>query len=294
MKYFIKESSSFEKPMWLPQMRSGVEYVKQELDKQGIKHGMVEMPPKELIPLQKNVKKSKVEYFQEMTDSDTQFEPIYVADDNSILDGHHRAFALMNDPLISRAGCFKIYLGVNDAARVLNKVQDKYDFETNFNPETDDILTFDSLKNSDQYHNFDKDSTLSSNPNIQEEENETMDFATVKNNPKTVSLYKGKPINTKARTGDFLTQEQKKNFNHKYDIQFENLLEISEEELKNYASGIDYIVEKWFQGVNMKEESVKHALTQETHTYRQINEKAKKLGYDGIKYGDKFYQIINK
>lgn len=293
MKDFIKESTSFEKPMWLPQMRCGVEYVKNELNKQGVKHGMVKVPPKELIPLQKNVKKSKVEYFKEMVDSSQPIEPMYVSDDNSILDGHHRAFALMNDPLVSHAVCFKIYLDVKDSARVLNKIQDKYDFETNFNPESDDVLNFDSFKGSEQFHNFDIDSNLGSTQVKEEPIDETMDFSTVKNNPKTVTLYKSKEINTKAKTGDFLIPEQKKNFNHKYDIQFENLYEIKDEEIKDFASPIEYIVEKWFKGINMKEESVKHALTQEIHTYRQINEKAKKLGYDGIKYGTKFVQIVN-
>ncbi len=250
---------------------------------------MVKVAPKELIPLQANVKKSKVEYFKEMVDGNQPLEPIYVSDDNRILDGHHRAYAFMNDPTVTAVVCLKLYMDANDAARVLNKIQDKYDFETNFNPESDDLLTFDNVvKTSSQFTDFDVDKQ-----GAIAEEDELVDFAAVKNNPKAVTLYKSKPINTKSKTGDFLIPEQKRNFNHKYDINFENLYEIKDEELQSYASPIDYIVEKWFSGVNMKEESVKHALTQEMYTYRQINEKAKKMGFDGIKYGNKFVQIVN-
>jgi hypothetical protein len=290
MRDFIKESVGSEKPMWLPQMKCGIAYVKNELEKQGLKHGLVKVSPKELMPLQPNVKKSKMEYFKEMVDNNQPLEPIYVSDDNHILDGHHRAYAFMNDPQVTAVVCLKLYMDSKDAARVLNKIQDKYDFETNFDPESDDILNFDKFtKNSPEYSNFDvdKDGAI-------KEEDEIMDFSAVKNNPKTLTCYKSQPINTKAKTGDFLVTEKKKNFNHKYDINFDNLLEIKDEELQNYASPIDYIVEKWFAGVNMKEESVKKALTQETHTYREINEKAKKMGYDGIKYGKKFLHLINK
>jgi hypothetical protein len=289
MKHFIKESSTSEKAMWLPQMKSGLSYVKNELEKQGIKHGMVKVAPKELIPLQANVKKSKVEYFKEMVDGNQPLEPIFVSDDNHILDGHHRAYAFMNDPSVTAVVCLKLYMDANDAARVLNKIQDKYDFETNFNPESDDLLTFDNVaKTSQQFTDFDIDKQ-----GAIAEEDELVDFAAVKNNPKSITLYKSKPINQKSKTGDFLIPEQKRNFNHKYDINFENLYEIKDEDLQSYASPIDYIVEKWFSGVNMKEESVKHSLTQEMYTYRQINEKAKKMGFDGIKYGNKFVQIVN-
>lgn len=287
MSNFIKEST--EKPMWLPQMNSDLQYVKNELEKQGVKHGIVRVAPRELIPLQTNVKKSKVDYFKEMVDSNTQFEPIYVSDDNHILDGHHRAYALMNEPRVVGVDCLKLYMDQKDAARVLNKIQDKYDFETNFNPDTDDLLSFDNVaQKSPQLTSFDIDKQ-----GAIAEDDDLMDFAAVKNNPKSVTLYKSQPINTKSKTGDFLIDTQKKNYNHKYDINFENLYEIKDEDLTHYASPIEYILEKWFSGVNMKEESVKHALTQEIYTYRQINEKAKKLGFDGIKYGKKFVQIVN-
>lgn len=294
MKNIIKESIILEKPMWLLQNRkSDLPYVQEELGKKGVTCEMVELTPKELIPLQQKVKKSKVDYFKDKIDNNLPLEPIFISKDNSILDGHHRAYAFMSDPSVKRVVCFKIYLDKDDAIQILNRIEDKFDFENNFNPHNSDFLNFDKFKSdSDDISDLNTDEKLIN----QEDEvpsDELMNFETVKFNPQTLTLYKNCPINTKSRTGDFLSTKPTKNFNHKYNISFNNLLEIDEEEIKNYPSPIQYIVEKWFSDVNLKEESVKQALTQEIYTYRKINEKANQLKIDGIKYGDRFVQTIN-
>lgn len=279
----IKQESSAEKPIWLPQMKTELPYVKNELDKHGVGYEMVQIEPKELIPLQQNVKKNKVDYFKDKINNDSPLEPICITNDNEILDGHHRAYAFMADPSVKSIVCLKVCLNKNDAARILNKIQDKFDFEQNFNPEKDDILTFDNIRDS-----------FKTNITDETPSEDLMTFDTVRNNPKTLTLYKNQPINTKSKTGDFLSINPSKNFSHKYVISFNNLLEISEEDLKKYNSPIQHLVEKWFSGRNLKEESVKNALTQEIHTYRSVNEMAKKRGYDGIQYGNKFVQTINE
>jgi len=270
--------SKFASKKWLPQVEADFGYVKNQLEKDGVGYRVVKKSPKELIPLKNTVKKSKVDIFEDIISNEEPIDMIYVDVDNHILDGHNRAYAFMKNPDISNVDCFQILLQYPDACRVLNKIQDIFNYEKNFNVENDDILSFNNI-------------------NPQEEsidENEELGFDDVNKTPIEIVLYKSKELNRKAKTGDFLITSKKPNFNHEYDISFENMLEIPQEEIEGADLPTEVIAKKWFQDLNFKDEAVKQALTYEVYISRLVNKKADELGYDGIKYGDNLVQVINK
>jgi hypothetical protein len=348
MRDYIFENINKQKDIWLPQMKAPVDYIMNQLTENGIKHNLVDLKPKELIPLQKNVSRSKVIEYKNMIDTNVEVPPIYIADDNEILDGHHRGYAFMQDPSIQTVKCLKLYMDFKDASRILNQIQDRFDFINGDNM-GDDLLSFQTYQEPNFVTNpvsntspimntpsnvntetlkpiTDVDPTPNNNPipytdqinpkdrvdqtqndnevdidesktirndNGGHDDGEMMDYNQVRNNKKALLLYKNRPIDQKAKTGDFLNQTKEKGLKHEYNVDFDNLYEIDDNEINKYKTPIDCILEKWFNGMNLKEESVKNLMTQEVYAYRIINEKAKKLGYDGIKYGSKLVQIVN-
>ncbi len=333
MRNYLFENINKQKDIWLPQMKAPVDYIVNQLSENGIKHNLVDLKPKELIPLQKNVGRSKVIEYKNMIDKNVEIPPIIIADDNEILDGHHRGYALMQDPSIDTVKCLKLYMDFKDAARVLNQIQDRFDF-INGGDMNDDMLSFqtyqepnfitnpisntspilntpstvntevikpitdvDPTPNQSDINNIDIDESKTirnnNNNNDVHDNGEMMDYDQVRNNKKALVLYKNKPLDQKAKTGDFLNQNKEKGLKHEYNVDFDNLYEIEDDEISKYKNPIECILEKWFSGKNLKEESVKNLMTQEVYAYRIINEKAKKQGYDGIKYGSKLVQVVN-
>lgn len=273
----IKTFDTKDNSKWLPQVEADFGYVKKQLDKDGVSYRNIRVNPKELIPLKKSVKKSNVDLFEDLISKDEPIDNIYIDVDGHILDGHNRAYAFMQNKDIDLVECFQILLPYQDACRVLNKTQDIYDYEKNFNVDNDSLLSFDNVF---------------SEEDISKEEND-LNFEDVNKNPTELTLYKSKEINKKAKTGDFLITTKKPHFNHEYVIGFENLLEIPQEDLEGFDLPTEAIATKWFKDKNFKDEATKQALTYEVYLSRLVNQKAEQMGYDGIKYGDNIVQIIN-
>ncbi len=167
-------------------------------------------------------------------------------------------------------------LNYKDAARLLNKIQDKFEFEKGLD-KGDDVTN-----------------PLACNPNNAEEvvdENLISKSNSDSEKLKQHTLYRMKPIQNNSKTGNFFQMEHKPKHDHQYEIAFNNLHEIPDEELGE--DPFMSLAEKWLGSTDqLKEQSVKNALTFETYLHRRIVEEAKKKGYDGIKYGSKFIQAI--
>ena len=279
MRDYIFENINKQKDIWLPQMKAPVDYIMNQLTENGIKHNLVDLKPKELIPLQKNVSRSKVIEYKNMIDTNAEVPPIYVADDNEILDGHHRGYAFMQDPSIQTVKCLKLYMDFKDAARVLNQIQDRFDF-INGDSMGDDMLSFqtyqepnfvtnpisntspimntpsnvntETLKpitdvdptpnnNNKQIQSdidIDESKTIRNNNDINDD-GEMIDYNKIRNNKKALLLYKNRPIDQKAKTGDILYQSKEKNLKNKYNVDLDNLYKIDDNEINKYKSPIE-------------------------------------------------------
>ena len=61
-------------------------------------------------------------------------------------------------------------------------------------------------------------------------------------------------------------------------------------EYKESQVPVDVLVKIWFPHVNFEKIAEKHNTTPENIKNKAVSEKAKKMGYDGIKYGEKLLQ----
>lgn len=248
-------------PTWLPQIDCPYKELFNRLAKENVPHKVISnISPNDLKPLQQYVNKDSVQFFNSKIQNREAIDPIIISADDEILDGHHRAAAFKLHPNIN-VFCLKIYLSKEDASRVLNKVQDKYDFENE----------------------------LSSSK--EEEINEDVSD----NNSKTLKLYSSFKLNEKKMS--FLQLEKNENHIHEYEVTFDNLYEVGEDEyqncLKEKKDVFEMLAEKWKQTEsNLKEDANKYALPYEAYIKKTIYKEAKNKGYDGIKYGNKFVQTI--
>jgi hypothetical protein len=410
------------KPKWLPQMEAPKDYILNELSREGVVYKEENVDPSSLKPLQGYVDKSKAKMFMDMIDKNEEIPYPFISADNGILDGHHRAFAFTKHPHVKGCTALKIYLPNEDAARVLNKIQDRYEFEQEMEnggrgmmvpfggePEMDSeqddmgnehpalnggefgepdfsvdprfhelanaergqvdyepamvepasaapaitpdhiagirrrmsqlagtkkgeelgvkagspVDTFvdvpDTTPHDDTDFELREMEVVSSDNDGQEVQPETnpmedetlpidstesevssepeiVSYDSATKNEQTRTVYKTKPINTKAKTGDFLILTQKDGFKFKYELKFDNLLEITTDELHGKEYPTETPLTKWMEGAtpeSLKAKAKEAGLTYELYLSRTVNQEAKRKGFDGIQYGDKFVQIIN-
>lgn len=119
-------------------------------------------------------------------------------------------------------------------------------------------------------------------------------FETAGHNPKQVKGYKAKPLNTQARTGDFLFIEKNPTVKFEYNLSFENLLEITPEQLEGIGFPTEAVLQEWLPGADYAQEAKSQGLSQEVYMSREVNRMALQKGFDGIQYGKVLLQVINK
>jgi hypothetical protein len=265
----IFEDTNGYQPTWLPQIKSDYKRVLKELDDQGIKYSFVAVKPTSLIPMQDTVKTETVDHFANKIANNEEIPPIFVSNSNEILDGVHRQQAFKNNPKVKEIYCIKLAVPTLDGARILNKIQDRHDWEDQIDQETG-LTPVDNSKIKDY---------------------QVMDEAKPVSNKKTMELYRMKPMNEKSATGNFFLYEKKDRYNHKYTIDFDNIYEIPDEKIKG-DDPINSLAEEWFDMNNIREEAAKKVVHYDDYIVKKIAEEAKKRGYDGIKYGSKYFQSI--
>jgi hypothetical protein len=262
------------KPYFLPQVNAPYEDVLQKLDEEGISYELVEITPDDLNASQGLTFSDEV---ANVTLDDTN--PIWLADENKILDGHHRwVKAMMENKPIKAV---HIKLNEKDAARALNKIQDIYEYEQSQGLEEVE------MQGAINYYGDDENQFLTS----LEEDNMALQAEKPEKNDKILIGFRKEPINERSVVGNFFTLEPINGFD-KYEIAFDNLLDTNELGIayKDGQEPVDILAKIWFPNVNFEKISENYNMPSVNLKTKAIAEKAMKLGYDGIKFGDKLIQ----
>lgn len=260
-------------PMYLPQVSAPFSIVLDSLAREGVGYEQIESDPNELNPLQKLT-------FSDRVEGVNLDKPIWISNENNVLDGHHRLIKAIftNQPIKA----IKINLNTNDACRVLNKIQDIHEYS--------EQLKFEEDVN-DTINNYnDKDNELSDYIVSLEEDNEADEHS---NNQTKIIAYRKEPIKENSPVGNFFVLEPVKGY-RKYEIEFDNLLDTDTLGL-SYKDGqipVDILAKTWFPHINFEKIAEKKGMDSIKIKNRAVAEKARKIGYDGIKYGKKLLQGI--
>jgi hypothetical protein len=295
-------------PPWMPQVKAPKDYVLDYLNKMQIGYKEVQVDPKNLKPLQGGVNKQKVDFFTGAVDRDETFDPIYISGDDEILDGHHRAKAYSDHPSVEKCDCIKLYMDYRDAARILNRIQDKFEFENEGNM-MEDIIPFREEKKEEpavqstpevspavgdiSVGDYAAPSTAQPETGVADELLPTMGNEGEEKNPQTLVLYSPKQqINTSAPTGAFVILTRKPRYDYEVEIEFDNLLEIAPEEFEGLKYPTEAALKRFGYTGDTEIEARTNSLNHEIYVSRKVNELAKSKGIDGIKYGELYVQLM--
>jgi len=270
------------KPKYLPQMNAPFDIVLQKLDEEGVGYEIVELHPNE----NDNTNVSQGLTFSDEVEkvSLDDMNPIWMAEENKILDGHHRYIKAMYDEQPLKA--VHVKLNERDAARVLNKIQDIYEYEQAHGIE--------EVVNNDVNNEFNRtDSGVSQSEFLAslEENNATIQAEKPTLNQQTIVAYRKEPIKENSVVGNFFTLNPIDGFS-KYEIDFDNLLDTNALGVtyKDSQQPADILAKIWFPHVNFEKLAEQYKTTSDNLKNKAIAEKAMKMNYDGIKYGDTLIQ----
>lgn len=268
------------KPMHLPQINAPYKHVLKSLKEEGIKYLIQDVNPKTLKPSQGVVSLDKI---SEMDVNN--LKPYWVSEDDCVLDGHHRhGRALTND--LPKSKIIRIMLPAKDAIRVLNKIQDVYDYE-----EMKEGLSQDTLNDMED---SDVDVDVPFLDLIEKELEPTqqilhsdLERVDTKTNKKKLSAYRKNELKEGSKSGNFFSVKPIDGF-IKYDIEFDNLLDTNDFGLtfSNEEAPTKKLAAIWFPNLNFEQIAQKLGADELKTINRAVSEKARNMGYDGIKYGD--------
>ena len=263
------------KPYFLPQVHAPYDAVLQKLDDEDIDYTSVEVDPNDLTPLQ------GITFSDEVGGVNVDdMNPIWISSDMQVLDGHHRMVrALLDDIPIK---CIKINMNYKDACRLLNKIQDIYEYEEAQGLE--EVQVQDTIN----YYGEDDNQFLNS---LEEDNIATQTEKTPNKNEKTIIGYRKEPIRENSVVGNFFTLKPVDGYD-KYEIDFENLLDTTSMGVtyKDSQEPVDILAKSWFPNVNFEKISKEYDVPSINLKNKAVAEKAMKMGYDGIKYGNTIIQ----
>lgn len=271
------------KPRFLPQMSAPFDIVLQKLDEEGVGYDIVEVSPEELNASQGITFSDEV---SKVNLDDTN--PIWMADENKILDGHHRWVKAMLENKSLKA--VHVKLNEKDAARVLNKIQDIYEYEQARGMEEQEENAINYYAN-DAKSGIDNSNSDNEFLASLEEDNANVQLEKPEKNQKTIMAYRKEPIKENSVVGNFFTLSPVDGFS-KYEIDFDNLLDTNELGIayKDGQEPVDILAKIWFPNINFEKISEQYDMPSTNLKTKAITERAMKLGYDGVKYGDKLIQ----
>jgi hypothetical protein len=253
------------KPYWLPQVSAPFDYITKQLKQEEIPYSVYNISNNELKPIQKEVNPDTVEFFKGVYKRNSKKYPIFVSGDNEILDGHNRFVAHKmvkgdNKPI----SCFKIDCDSKCAARILNKIQDKFEFERENNNKLEPISKF-LDKPEIGWYDTAKD----------------VDYI----------CYREKPIKENSESGNFFYLKNEDSFK-KYKITFDKIMILPNSCLENNKLPMMWLADKLLPNKDFDIIAMNNNISLQSAVNREIVKKCKEMGLDGINYGDKIIQTI--
>ena len=262
------------KPKYLPQISAPFNIVVDNLKKEGISYKLLTVDPKTLKPSQGIIFSDKMSKF-----TGKNLKPIWVSNDDHVIDGHHRyGSALANNIKIP---IVKIDLDSKNTIRVLNKIQDIYEYENQSSLE--EVVSQDQIN--DMRNDVDIIDVIDEEMNkIKQEYSEN---SIVGRDKQKFVGYRKSSINEDSNIGNFFKTKPIDGY-MKFEIEFDNILDTDK-------LGIDFIGTKnpvvqlagyWFPNIDFDKLGDKLNIKPIKIINRCIAEKAQKMGFDGIKYSD--------
>ena len=113
----------------LPQLNKPFTQIVNGLEQENIGFRPVIVRVGQLKPIQNNIEVTKMDGMLDSLQNNKDLGPIWISSDNDILDGHHRAAAIIkNSGRDEKIKCIRIDLDKDNGVRMMNKINDKIDW----------------------------------------------------------------------------------------------------------------------------------------------------------------------
>jgi hypothetical protein len=269
-------------PKYSPQISAPIDLVFEKLNDEDINYNNIQVNSSELNPSQPFTISDDV-----YTSINDDMHPIWIDNNLKIIDGHHKWVKALSDnsPVI----VVKLDLDFKDACRVLNKIQDIYEYEQARNME--EVEDQDAINYYDNNAESGKENTNTEFLDSLEEDNLALQAEAPSKNEKTIVAYRKEPIKENSIIGNFFILKPIDGYD-KYEINFENLLDVNALGIvyKDGQEPVDILAKNWFPHINFEKLSEQYNVPALNLKNKAIAEKAMKNGYDGIKYNDTLIQ----
>lgn len=255
------------KPKSLPQISAPFTYVAHNLNDMGIPYELVGVGVDAVNPSQGFIDSDLVHDLMGQLKGGEELKASWVDKDNNLLDGHHRYAAyVMNKN--SHLPCARIKTDKEQAIKVLNEIQKKYESENN-----SDFI------------------------NALMEDQDTSMYTPekpVETKKDTVKAYRKKPIIERSPSGNFFALKEVKGFKP-YEIEFDAILNTDtiDQKIKKSQNPVAELAKIWFPGLNFEEKAKDMEMTLDDFINTIVAEKARTKKIDGILYGDVLLQTID-
>ena len=248
-------------PKYLPQIKIPIDYVLSELNKLDVNVTYDKIDANDLTPSQLFVISTDLR--NAVNDENN---PIWVDVDNKIIDGHHKwVNAIQRDlPVI----IIRVNNDFNNSCRILNRICDIYEYDRLRNG-LEEVVVQDVINQPD-----DELGKIIENPEM---------LGEIDKNPITLFGYRKDSVKN-SKNGNFFLLEPISGF-QKYKIEFDNLFDLEGVGIayKSDQNPVDILATLWFPNLNFKLLAEKYDTTDFNLKSRIIVDRAKSLGYDGIK-----------
>jgi len=262
------------KPSWLPQISKPYTDVLKKLKEEGVKFKLVKVNPLALKPLQGIV------FTNEITPKET-VEPIWLSNNNDILDGHHRYFNALSN--IKGLPAVRVDAEKKDAARVLNKIMDLFQFE-----EMNEVLAQNHLNTQNDPDSVFYDSQFLES--LRREAYEEIDEDSIGGEKTVVNGYRKVPPHSNSSVGNFFMLNPVRGYKE-YELSISKLLDTNKMNI-NFSSSqspVEVLATYWFPEYDFSKLEKKLSNSKATKgnlINKAVTEKAKSMGFDAIKFGD--------
>jgi len=250
------------RPSYLPQVNAPFDIVIDKLGAEGVNGRIIDINPSILKALQ------GITFSHEVDDAniDDDENPIWINNELFVLDGHHR---LVKSLYAGKKTIKAVLVDLDhkNACRLLNKIQDIYDYDQQKEAENSNVPNsfLDSIEGTIEEADIDGDSM----------------------NVVKLIGYRKDNFKDNSTNGNFFTLSPKEGMK-KYEIEFDNILDTDKlgVSYKSSQNPVDVLARIWFPHVNFNAISQENNISEFNLKCKAIAEKAKKYGFDGIKYGE--------
>jgi len=237
------------KPYHLPQVSAPYIYTLNKLKDEGVKFKMGKIDPNGVQPMQGLVSLEKIS-----TIDPTNIKPVWLSQEPKVVDGHHRYGAALTHEV--PLPYIQIMLPSMDAARMLNKIQDIYEYESKMKVE--EVVAQDQINNLNEPEMADFLSALEAEMKDDQEILHSGSEEKVGRKKRKIFAFRNEPINENSPIGNFFSVKPVEGHT-KYEIEFENLLET--DKIGIHAKGqnpIKLLADAWFPNIKFDKVAKKY------------------------------------